>query len=122
MPRLSWLEVESWISPFGLLLDYLVVPSLHEIKFILGLEQQWCKNELLSLVYRSSSPLEILNIVQSMEIVGADVNACFESIQTLREISVTSSLSRVKRTYRKEVDQQGSEFQIVVDEKGGTLT
>ena len=97
MPRLSWLELNFWNSSFGPLLDKLVVPSLREIHF-LALEQ-WCKNELLSLVYRSSSPLEILNIVQSVEIIKADVDACFESIQTLREISVTNSLNRVKRTY-----------------------
>jgi len=122
MPRLSWLEVESYVSPFGLLLDNLVVPSLREIKFHLGHDQQWCKSELLSLVCRSSSPLEILDIVQSVEIVGADINACFESIQTLRDISVTNSLNRVKRTYRRGVDQQGFEFRIVVDEKDDTLT
>jgi hypothetical protein len=116
MPRLSWLKLESitWNFPinFGPLLDKLVVPSLREINFLV--EEQWCKSELLSLIYRSSSPLEILNIVQSVEIVRADVDACFESIQTLREISVTNSISRVKRTYCRGIDQQGSELQIVV--------
>jgi hypothetical protein len=107
MPRLSWLELQSWAGTVGPLLDKLVVPSLREINFFVL--EQWCKSELLSLVYRSSSPLEILNIVQSVEIIKADVDACFESIQTLREISVTNSLDRVKRTYCREVDRQGSE-------------
>jgi hypothetical protein len=100
MPRLSWLQVESWINFLA--------------------KEEWCKSELLSLVYRSSSPLELINIVQSVEMVRSDLDACFESIRTLREISVT--ISRVKRTYCRGVDQQGSELQSVVDEKGRTLT
>jgi hypothetical protein len=73
-----------------------------------------------SLVYHSSSPLELLNIVHHDEMVRADLDACFESIQTLREISVTAS--RVKTTYCRGVDQHGSKLQVVVDEEGGTLT
>ena len=115
MPRLSWLQLGLWY-PIGLLLDNLVVPSLREI----NLHGQWCKSELLSLVYHSSSPLELLNIVHHDEMVRADLDACFESIQTLREISVTAS--RVKTTYCRGVDQHGSKLQVVVDEEGGTLT
>jgi hypothetical protein len=102
MPRLSWLDLGSCTNPFRLLLDNLVVPSLREINF--WAREQWCKSELLSLVYRSSSPLELLSI-RSMEMVSADLDACFESIQTLREISVT--ISGVKRNYRREVNQLG---------------
>jgi hypothetical protein len=120
MPRLSWLQLDLWVSPFGPFLDKLVVPNLREINF--SGKEQWCKSELLSLIHRSSSPLETLNISHSAEIVRADINACFENIRTLREISVTSPPSCITRNYCRGVDQQGSELQIVVDEKGGALT
>jgi hypothetical protein len=42
-----------------------------------------------------------------MEIVRADVHGCFESIQTLREVSITSSFSHVKRTNCKAVSDCG---------------
>jgi hypothetical protein len=87
MPRLSWLELES-LGPFRPLLDKLVVPSLREIIF--RGRAQWHKSELLPLIYRSSSPLEILSINQSREVARADIDGCFESIQTLREVSITS--------------------------------
>jgi len=82
------------MSPFGLLLDKLMVPCLHKIN-PLG-HEQWCKSELLSLIYHSLFSLELLNIEQNVEIVKADIDACFESIQTLCEVSVT--ISCIKRT------------------------
>jgi hypothetical protein len=103
MPRLSSLELESWSDGLGVLLDSLIIPSLREIRLDLPrAPRQWCKNELLALIDRSSSPLKKLDIRQK-DISRADITACFENIQTLHEVYVRGG--RPRTYYRTTLDR-----------------
>ncbi|KIM91617.1 hypothetical protein PILCRDRAFT_810904 [Piloderma croceum F 1598] len=90
MPQLSWLHLVSYGS-IGPLLDNLVVPSLREIHLEVDLNRRWPKTQLLVMLSRSSSPLEVLTIHRTRRVtsnMAANITELFESIQTLQRISV----------------------------------
>jgi hypothetical protein len=109
MPQLSWLYLFSYDS-IGPLLDNLVVPSLREIHLEVDLNGIWPKSQLLAMVSRSSSPLEIFRTEDTPRVtsnVEADMTELFESIQTLQQISVADFPTTT--VYRRRVAPGNSE-------------
>jgi hypothetical protein len=109
MNQLSWLRLYSH-GNVGPLLDLIEVPSLREIHLETMMDRMWPKSPLLAMLSRSSSPLEILTIQHTprrTKITEMDIAECFESIQTLRDISVVDMFTTT--LYRRRADQENSE-------------
>jgi hypothetical protein len=109
MNQLSWLRLYSH-GNVGPLLDLIEVPSLREIHLETMMDRMWPKSPLLAMLSRSSSPLEILTIQHTprrTKITEMDIAECFESIQTLRDISVVDLFTTT--LYRRRADQENSE-------------